>query len=384
MSLSAALCLVAGASSLGGSLCGLPCAARADEVAAPDAPAITLRQQWVRGQKLAYDMTVGGTVTLLDDDESPQPWAGLPMKFNVRGNAAANLETLGVDEAGVGTVVVRPADSHIRAMGLGQVMEMIVKDGFASALINGKAAETNMAHRAVSEPDFALRVSPQGRLEGTVALPKEDASRQAEKKADELPFDFISSLQSWMLQAMPTLWPLGEVKVGDKWTAPLQIPLPPQENKESREPVKAGQVIFTLRGSDEIAGRNLQRVGMEGSFDIDAAAAKTLNQAAQDVAKEAEKNDPKNQAAKAKSATKKSVIQTTRALADAKEKLSGDLWLDSASGQLVRADIKAQGHFHTQGTVTNKAGRTRPTETWADFDGSMQWQLRRVNDEVQK
>ncbi len=331
--------------------------------------AVTLLQKWVPDQQLIYDMTISGTLTLLDDDESPQPWAGLPMDFRVRGNAAATLETLSVDNAGIGTVVLRSGDSRVRAMGLGQNMEFIVKDGFASALMNGKPAEEGLARRSVAAPNVALRLGPQGRLEGTVTL------RKDEKKNDDLPFDFISTFQSWMLQSVPTLWPQGEVKEGDKWTAPLAVPLPPRENDHDkrREPINAGQVTFTLRGVEEISGRQTQRVGLEGGFDIDAAKAKILDEAAQETAK----NAPKDASTKTKE--KKLGSITTRHLADAKEKLSGDLWLDAATGQIVRAEVKAQGNMHTQGTITNKTGRTRPTETELSFDGAVQFQLRRVS-----
>lgn len=347
-SLSAAFCLV---------LCAAP------------SHAVTLRQKWVPGEKLAYDMTVGGTMTLLDDDESPQPWAGLPMEFRVRGNALATLETLSVDEAGIGTLVLRGGDSKIRAMGLGQVMEFTVKNGYASAIMNGKPLEEGAKPFSVADPSFGLRIGPQGRLEGTVKL------REPAKDKDDLPFDLITTLQSWMLQSVPELWPQGDVKEGDKWTAPLEVPLPPREKDKLRPPLRTGQVTFTLRGVEEIGGRKVQRIALEGGFEIDAAKAKTLNEAAQEVAQEAAREATPNAAPKANE-QKDNTVKTTRNLADAKEKLSGDLWLDTVTGQIVRADIKAQGAMHTQGTITNKAGRTRPTETEASFDGSMQFQLR--------
>jgi hypothetical protein len=329
--------------------------------------AVTLRQKWVPGQQLLYDMTVSGTMTLLDDDESPQPWAGLPMDFRVRGNGAANLETLSVDDAGIGTIVLRGGDSQVRAVGLGQVIEFSVKNGLATALMNGKPVEGDTGQHNVADPNFALRLGPRGRLEGTVEL------RKGAKTDGALPFDFMSSLQSWMLQSVPTLWPEGDVKEGDKWTAPLAVPLPPRAKDTPREPLNAGQVTFTLRGVEDVGGRKAQRVALAGGFDIDAAKAKILNEAAADAAREAKPPTPPKTNKPAGGARKQ-----TRGLADAKEKLSGDLWLDTATGQIVRAELKAEGRIHTAGTITNKAGKTRPTETWADFDGSTQFQLRRV------
>lgn len=330
--------------------------------------AVVLRQKWVAGQQLAYDMTTSGTMTLLDDDDSPQPWAGLPMDFRVRGSGAALLDTVSVDEGGIGTVIMRGGDSNIRAMGLGQTMEFSIKNGFATALMNGQPVEGGMEKYSVADPSFALKLGPQGRLEGTLTL------RPNEKKNETMPFDFASSLQSWMLQSVPSLWPQGDVKEGDSWTAPLNVPLPAKENSTARETVNAGQVKFTLRGVEDAAGRKAQRVSFTGGFDINAAKAKIFNDAAQSVAKEAAQKTPPNSTAKKLLGPKQ-----TRNLADATEKISGDLWLDVESGQLVRASVAAQGKMHTQGTITNKAGRTRPTETWLDFDGSVQLQLRRVS-----
>lgn len=336
--------------------------------------AVTLQQKWVPGQQLAYDATVSGTLTLLDDDESPQPWAGLPIDFKVRGNGALTLDTLSVDEEGIGTIVLRSGDSQIRAMGFGQVMEFHIKDGLAKALMNGKpAGESVLKNRSFLDPNFALRLGPQGNLESVVTL------RNEEKPTGDLPFDFMGALQGWMLRAVPTLWPQGEIKEGDKWTAPLAIPLPPKnKTEEPPAPVSAGQVTFTLRGIEETGGRKAHRIAVDGTFDVDAAKAKLLNEAA----REATKNAP-SQTVPPKSATpkeKKALTSiTTRNLADAKQKISGNLWLDTTNGQLVRAELSAKGRLHAQGTITNRAGRTRPTETWADWDGSLQLQLRRIS-----
>lgn len=339
--------------------------------------AVTLQQKWVPGQQLGYDATVNGTLTLLDDDESPQPWAGLPIDFKVRGNGALTLDTLSVDEAGIGTVVLRSGDSQIRAMGFGQVMEFHIKDGLAKALMNGKpAGESVLTNRSFLDPNFALRLGPQGNLESVVTLRKE------EKPAGDLPFDFMGALQGWVLRAVPTLWPQGEIKEGDKWTAPLAIPLPPKnKTEEPPAPLSAGQVTFTLRGIEETGGRKAHRIALDGSFDVDAAKAKLLNESARELEKQAPKSLPQNAAQKnATNKDKKPLTSsTTRNLADARQKISGNLWLDTTNGQLVRAELTAKGRLHTQGTITNRAGRTRPTETWADWDGSLQLQLRRVS-----
>ena len=338
--------------------------------------AVTLQQKWVAGQQLDYDATVSGTMTLLDDDESPQPWAGLPIDFKVRGNGALTLDTLSVDDAGIGTVAVRGGDSQIRAMGFGQTMEFHIKDGVAKALMNGKPAGQNLLkNRSILDPNFALRLTPQGRLENVVTLRQPE---NADKPTNDLPFDFMGALQGWMLRSVPALWPQADVKEGEQWTTPLSIPLPPKDkNAEPPTPLPIGQVIFTLRGLEETGGRKAHRISMEGNFQVDAAKAKILNEVARDAEKPAMQSaPPKNAAPKDKKAVSGS---QTRQLADAQQKLSGTIWLDTASGQIVRAEVTAKGRLHTQGTITNKAGRTRPTETWADWDGSVQLQLRRVN-----
>jgi hypothetical protein len=99
---------------------------------------------------------------------------------------------------------------------------------------------------------------------------------------------------------------------------------------------------------------------------VDANKAKTLSDAARE-------NLP------AKPADNKNAATAPTTLADAKQKLTGDLWLDTASGQLVRVEMAIQTQLHTKGEVKNKAGKTRPTENWADFDGALQMQLRKVS-----
>ncbi len=74
----------------------------------------------------------------------------------------------------------------------------------------------------------------------------------------------------------------------------------------------------------------MQRIALEGGFEIDAAKAKTLNEAAQEVAQEAAREATPNAAPKANE-QKDNTVKTTRNLADAKEKLSGDLWLDTVT-----------------------------------------------------
>ena len=343
------------------------------------AGAVTLRQQWTPGQQLGYETTLTGAMTLLADDESPQPWAGLPTDFRVRGNSSLALETLAADAAGVGTVALRVGDSRVRAQGFGQIFEVTIRDGQVTALTNGKPAESPKAMRAVAEPDWAMHLTPDGRLAGVIALkvPPQTPPEAARKPlgAADTPFDLASAAQSWMLRAFPALWPPGEVKIGESWTMPIAVPLPPARPKANETappplpPLRIGDATFTLRGEEEIAGRKAQRVALSGAFDIDAAKAKIIGDATRAASPETAPVAP----------PKKNVPSTTLDLADAKQKFTGDLWLDTASGQLVRAELAMQIHAHSTGVIKNKAGRTRPTEDWADFDGTLQMQLRKVS-----
>lgn len=343
--------------------------------------AVTLRQQWMPDQQLTYETTLTGTATLLADDESPQPWAGLPTDFHVRGNAAMTLNTLAADEAGVGTVALSLGDSRLRAQGFGQIFEVTVRNGQVAALMNGKASESAKAINNVAEPNWALRVTPEGLIQGTATLNKPGRAPQAGNNlpgAVAAPFDLAGAAQSWMLRAFPALWPQGDVKTGDSWTAPITVPLPPAAAKAneaappSPTPLRIGEITFTLRGEEEVAGRKAQRVALSGAFDVDAAKAKTINDATRNSA-------PVTAPAIPTPGPKKNEPFTTQELADAKQKITGDLWLDIASGQLMRADLTMQTHLHSKGIIKNKAGRTRPTEDWADFTGALQMQLRKVS-----
>jgi hypothetical protein len=315
----------------------------------------TLRQKWVPGQQLTYETTVSGTLTMLADDESPQPWAGLPTDFRVRGSGAVTMETLSVDEAGIGTLALRNGDGKVRGQGFGQVLEMTVKDGRATVLLNNKPLEGAEVRRGESRR-FALRVAPSGRVQSVVSLDGKDDTAIA--------FDWQNA-QTWLLRALPSLWPERDLKEGEQWSVPLLFPLPPAKPGDAAPaPLTGGQMTFTLRGAEEIGGRKTQRVALQGTLNLDAAKAKTLNSATR-------------AAAPPKPETKGPL--TTRELADASGKMSGDVWLDVANGQIVRAEVTLQGKMHGKGTIRNKAGRTRPTEEWADFDGTIQLQLRRVS-----
>lgn len=339
---------------------------------ATPAHAVTLRQQWTPDQQLGYETTLTGTATLLADDESPQPWAGLPTDFHVRSNAALTLNTLAADAAGVGTVAVGVGDSRLRAQGFGQIFEVTVRDGQVTALMNGKPSESAKAVSAIASPDWALRMTPQGLIQGVVALkaaPKTSAN-------DVAPFDVAGAAQSWMLRALPSLWPNGDVLIGDSWTAPIAVPLPPAAAKANEAakplaaPLRIGEITFTLRGEEEIAGRKAQRVALSGGFDVDAAKAKIIHDATRSASSAVAIPAP---------GVKKNEPFTTQELADAKQKMTGDLWLDTNSGQLVRAELTLQTHLHSKGIIKNKAGRTRPTEDWADFKGTMKVELRKVS-----
>ena len=294
---------------------------------ATPAHAVKLRQQWTPGQQLGYETTLTGTATLLADDESPQPWAGLPTDFHVRSNAALTLNTLAADAAGVGTVAVGVGDSRLRAQGFGQIFEVTVRDGQVTALMNGKPSESAKAVSAVASPDWALRVTPEGLIQGVVALkaaPKTSANEVA-------PFDMAGAAQSWVLRALPSLWPKDDLPIGASWTAPINVPLPPaaakanQAEKPLPAPLRIGEITFTLRGEEEVAGRKAQRVALSGAFDVDAGRAKIISDATRSSLPAAPALPP---------GAKKNEPSTTQELADAKQKMTGDLWLDANSGQI--------------------------------------------------
>lgn len=408
-------------------LSALPLAALlVSSVFARPAGAVTLRQQWVPGQQLTYETTVGGKMTLLADDASPQPWAGLPIDFRVRGSGALGLDTLSVAPDGIGTVALSSGDGRVRALGFGQVMEMNFKDGVATALLNGKPlmastsplpvaggtppkpatnAPANASANASSNvpSKVALRLAPDGHIVEVITLPgdkKEPASgvtanglaRTAVNTAASMAgvpfFDFSSLAQSWFVRALPAFWPAGNVEEGAQWTVPLTIPLPAAKNGTAPTvlpaPINVGKATLTLRGTEEISGRKTRRVGLQGSMEIDAAKAKILNDAARSASEknEAGANAGSNAGgttAKSSADSKTRKARNTSSLANARQTMSGDLWLDTASGQVVRADVTLVGKMHSKGEITNKAGKTRPTETWADFDVSLQMLLRKIS-----
>ena len=316
------------------------------------AHAVSPRQQWQVGQQLGYEISVGGKVTLLDDDESPELWAGLPTDVFVSSSAKISLHPTAVDEAGTALATPILNAARLRWQGMGQVVELLADGGAVTATRNGKP-EPGQGPRKIAPPRAQLRLTGDGRLAGLVPLPGAAPAVAGEN------FDFAALAGSWIWQSLPPLWPQGEVAIGAKWESPIVLRLTNPDGKE--ESFKIGRSAFTLAGEETVLGRKALRVAMDSSWSVAGPLARKLARPAPGLP--LEKGEP----------------GTVRQLADSKPSASGDLWFDAAAGQLLKASWKIQSHIHSTGTIKSRNGRTRPTENWTDFAGTMQLQLLKIS-----
>ena len=370
-------------------------------VVAPIAPAgepIRLRTKWTPGEVLSYEMLMDGTVSMQASPNAPNNLlAGVALDIEVKATSQAALEAISVDEMGTARVVPRINALKMNASSLGQRIALTLEDGRFSFAFNGQQmgrADRNERNGAfLSNPPFALEISERGRIMGAVPLDKEGrakapAAQPAADAAQPAPgLDWAKLAQSMFWRAIPTLWPTTPVRAGDTWKSEVSIPLPDpatigqvaQGEAPKLVPQQLGQFDFVLRGMEDVAGQRVARVGMKGALQLD----NKTSRAIADVAKsEGAQMAPEaarraEAAVKAAEARRKGAFDTE--LDKATQSIEGDLWVDPASGHVVRAELtlETQTSAHEVARPGVKApNNAKPGESFFDFSGTLQMQLK--------
>lgn len=380
---------------------------------------VVLRTKWTAGQQLAYDIRLDGTMSVLTSPNAKSPFAqlaGLPLDADMKMTGQTLLDTLSVDEMGVGTVAMSIPALNFNAETFGQKLNLKVENGRSSLTLNnqrlGNGGGPDILGQALTAPPYALQISDRGRIQNAVPIKsKADAA-----KADEAPkapvdaataFNPASMFQSMLLRAVPTLWPATAVKVGETWTAAITWPAPEKKTvaddaaagDKELKPIDIGKFDFTLRGAEQVAGRKLLRIAMKGEFAIDEKKAEALQDSARTLqnggatpteAKAPVAGDAPPEedvaAAAAKARARRKGGQWAQKLKSSSQTVDGDLWFDAAAGQIVRAELSLETELVTRDVPVEAEGEDKapaaPAGKAADsqmsFSGTMQLQLKKV------
>lgn len=307
------------------------------------AHAVVLEQKWQAGQSLSYQTALRGTANVQAPATAPFIFAGVPLEVEVSGEGLTQLQTLAVDEAGVGTVVVRVPKFDLSAQTLGQQGHVTLQDEKSRISLNGKTLNIGDGTNPLAQPKVAIRVSREGKLVGFKNLEPKTVAKtapQADKPvAPAQAIDQTAMLLAAITRALPTLWPGHDVNVGDTWKANVTFPTPSPTQPKTSVPTEFGAWDLTYKGSETVAGKELQRIGVVGKLAVDSNQFDTPDQ--------------------------KSVVKPR---GKASQNVSGDFWVDADAGQIVRADLvlgaRAEG------------GKTKDDQTWADFTGTLQLKLK--------
>lgn len=366
---------------------------------APAGEPIRLRTKWTPGEVLSYEMLLDGTMNMqASPNAAGNPLAGVPLDIEVKATSQAALEAISVDEMGTARVVPRINALKMNASSFGQKIALTLEDGRFSFAFNGQQmgrADRNDRNGAfLSNPPFALEISERGRITGAVPLDKEGrvkAPGVAEAGADPAKatpgLDWAKLAQSMFWRAIPTLWPTTPVKAGDTWKSEVSIPLPDpatlgqvaQGEAPKLVPQQLGQFNFVLRGMEDVAGQRVARVSMKGGLELD----NKLSRAIADMAKaEGAQMAPEaakraEAAVKAAEAKRKGAFDTQ--LDKATQSIEGDLWVDPATGHVVRAELALE--TQTSAHEVARPGMTppnnaKPGDSFFDFSGTLQMQLK--------
>ncbi|MBW3637534.1 MAG: hypothetical protein KY445_13885 [Armatimonadetes bacterium] len=309
------------------------------------ARAVVLEQKWTAGQQLSYETALRGTMNVQAPANANFPLAGVPLEIEIRGDGLTHLQTLSVDEKGVGTVTMRVPQFDLRAQTLGQKGQILLQNGTSRVTLNGQPIKFGDGTNPLFTPKTALRISSQGRVLGvqdlqpkTTAAPKKDDKPVAAAQA----IDRSALVMASVIRALPTLWPGRDVQNGEKWKAEISWPVPSPTDPKKMVPTQFGAWDLTLKGAETVGGKILQRVGVVGTLAVDSA------QLAPADAKDAKKPRGKG-----------------------KQDVKGDVWLDAEAGQVVRADLIVDARA--------EGGKDAASQAWMDFTGTVQLNLKGAN-----
>jgi hypothetical protein len=339
------------------------------------AQAAVLEQKWVAGQQLSYDLKLSdATIVLQSDAAAPFLWAGVPWEIALDGTGEVALDTRAVDADGAGTVAVRVPRLLMNGSMMGMFKAALdVQNGQAKLLVNNKPFSAKPTDVSVLiNPTTSLQISRYGRVLNFVPLQPADAAGPDTKAAPNAktpkatpsggaPLDVVTMLHGTLLNALPQLWPGRDIAVGEKWSIQPKVPLPAKPASGATAPatpqmLTLGTIDMTLQAEEEVEGRAVQRVAVQGTMSLDAAAAASL------MSRDA-KQDAKQR------------------LTSMKQTVNGDIWFDAAAGQIVKVLLKLNMQSAGAGTAPAKdaASKPRPWKSFQNFDGTVQMQLRKIS-----
>ena len=331
-------------------------------VATSSAHAVELQQKFQAGQSLNYDITMNGTANLKVPSDMPVVFAGVPLEIELNGKGTATLKTLEVNPAGDGTLLAQLPTFDLNGSSFGQKVLLQLRDGKPRFLFNGKemggVTPNQKKDEKANDKAYALIVSKDGSIKGVKTVGKDGkllptiaaqaATPQLKPIADEdntkMAIDKGGLITSTILNALPTLWPKGDVKVGDTWKTELPLPAFMARTPEiAKTAPPLSKWTMTLKEPEVVDGASLWRVGIVGGIELDG------------------KNLP---APAAPTNGQKAAPQ----LDNISQTVDGDLWFDADKGQIVRGEmvIDARG----QGRTINAAGR-KSDPSWVDFTGTL-------------
>ncbi len=330
------------------------------------AQAVVLEQKFQAGQSAAYDATLSGTLSLNASEQTPVPWAGLPLSVPLEGSGQVAFDTLSTDFGGGATVAVRVPTANVTATVFGMNFLLNAKNGVGSFTLNG-AAPKSVPLDFLINPTYALQVSRLGRIQGITPIAKNVTAKSAiaknavsstrsaanvvkigDDRADK------SDLLQKMLAMMPDFWPDRDLKVGDTWAINAKLPVASAPGGT----LDLGALNFKLIGEESVSGVALQHISVNGTLTIDAAKAAILN------------------ASRPKSDVSKGTMQI---VSDSKS-VVGDLWFDANAGRLARATLKIAATSSLSGTTKADAqGKTSAWNSTQGFNGTFGMQFKGVS-----
>lgn len=305
------------------------------------ARAVVLEQKWTPGQNLSYQTALSGTMNMLAPAGANFPLAGVPLEVEINGSGTAQLQVVSVDASGIGTVVVRVPKFDLQAQTWGQKGRLVLQDNSSRVTLNGQVVKFGDGTNPLNNAQTALRISRQGRFLGVQPLqPKAAPATKNEGEAVDpaKAIDKSALMMASIVRALPTLWPGRDVKVGENWKTEISVPIPSKTDAKTLVPTQFGTYNWTLKGTEVVGGKSLQRVGVTGELNVDSAQFRP--------------NDAKN----------------PRGVA--KQSVSGDVWLDAKAGQIERAELVLGARV--------EGGQTPKSQGFADFTGTLQLDLKKA------
>jgi hypothetical protein len=249
---------------------------------------------------------------------------------------------LNVDEAGIGTVLVKVPNFTVDAKDqtFGVPAKMTLRDNKSSVTIAGKPQQWGKEWGERAVPTTAIKIGKNGKIKGFEPL----AAQAPANNADNI--DQNAMIASVIMQALPALLPDNNVEKGDQWHSEVKFPLIAKTDEKTGKVQPLGKFDMTLKGQETIGKKNLWRIGVKGQIEVDATKVNALR----------------------KNAPAQAGNMLTMQLENASQSVEGDIWFDAEGGQINKADLILGS---TASTITPGNDGKKGTPSWLDFTGTL-------------